>query len=93
MQLTTGWILITALLIGGPVWAGEVQGNAPWHVQSHADVEAHARELDHRVVALQHELFAARYNNDQAAIERVEGELKRVQAERVAVLRTLGELR
>ncbi len=60
---------------------------------SRTEAEERARELDHRVVELQHAVRAARYKGDQAELERVETDLKNVQAERVDVLRTLGDLR
>ncbi len=60
---------------------------------SRTEAEDHARELDHRVVELQHAIRAARHKGDQAELERAEADLKSVQAERVDVLRWLGDLR
>ena len=61
--------------------------------QNRTEAEDHARELDHRVVELQHAIRAARYKGNQEDLERAETDLKNVQAERVDVLRALGALR
>ena len=84
-----GALLFAAVLTGASTARGD---DAPaW--PSRTDAEAHARELDHRVVELQHAIMAARHTGDQAGLERAEADLKKVQADRVQVLRTLGELR
>lgn len=60
--------------------------------QSRDELEAHSRELDHRVIELQHAIMAARHEGDSEALKRAEEELKSLQGERVDTLHTLGHL-
>ncbi len=84
-----GALLLAAVLI----WPSTARCDDAPAWQSRTDAEAHARELDRRVVELQHTIMAARHTGDQAGLERAETDLKKVQADRVEVLRALGELR
>ena len=60
--------------------------------QSRDELEAHSRDLDHRVIELQHAAMAARHENDAEALKRAEEKLKSLQDERVDTLHTLGHL-
>ncbi len=84
-----GTLLFAAVL----TWASTTRCDDAPAWRSRTDAEAHARELDQRVVELQHAIMAARHSGDQAGLERAETDLKKVQADRVEVLRALGELR
>lgn len=82
-----------SLLGVSAAWAGDAQsGDAPqW--QTRTEVEEHARDLDRRLIELQHDLLAARHEADQQGMARAEAEVKKVQVDRIETLRTLGELR
>ena len=82
--------LSLAVVLGsGGAWA---QREAPPRPGSRTEMEAYARELDGRVVELQHAIMAARHRGDATALEQAKKELATVQAARVDTLRTLGEL-
>lgn len=92
MQSIIRCVLGSALLALTAAAPSPAQDNPPqW--QTRTDIEARARELDRRVIDLQHDLLAARRNGDQAGSERAAADLKSVQAERVELLRALGHLR
>ncbi len=82
-------ILVCALVAAAAITA---RGSDSPGWQSRTELEAHARQLDHRVIELQHAIMAARQKGDAEALARAEAELKDVQAERVETLRNLGEV-
>jgi hypothetical protein len=82
-------ILVCAFVAGS---ATNARCSDPPGWQSRTELEVHARQLDHRVIELQHAIMAARYKGDQDAQARAEADLKNVQAERVETLRSLGEI-
>ncbi len=86
-----------ALAIVGAVavttWCRTAQAGDLSQYASRTQLEEHARELDRRVVELQHDLMAARHSGNLEDRTRAEADLKNVQAERVETLRTLGALR
>jgi uncharacterized protein YlxW (UPF0749 family) len=69
-----------------------VRGADPARWTNRTDLEEHTRQLEHRVIELQHQIMAARHNHDQDGLTRAEAQLKDVQAERVEALRSLGKL-
>jgi len=60
--------------------------------QNPTDLEARSYELDRRAVDVRRQMRAARYKNDQEALERAEKDFKEVQEQRREVLRALGKL-
>lgn len=85
-------VLVLIALASLGLWPTAVTAeDVPRHLGP-TELEARRQVLEQRVVELHHDVFAARYNHDQAALERAEAELKQTQAERVETLRALGEL-
>ena len=83
--------LLMALLLASMASVSSGQEPTPrW--RSRDEWEAHSRELDHRVIELQHAIMAARHEGDSEALKRAEEELKSIQGERVDTLQTLGHL-
>ncbi len=89
-------LLIGSLLlaIGGapPSRAQDAPVNDETRWESRAQMEAHRQQLEQRVVALHHEIMAARARGDSGAREQAEAELERVQRQRLEDLRALGEM-
>lgn len=79
---------LLALALHTPSWAQEDTSRS----QNPSDLEARSYELDRRAIEIQHRIMAARYNKDQASLERAEKDLKSVQEQRREVLRALGKL-
>jgi hypothetical protein len=72
------------LLVGpAPLGAGAADGPAYWP----SEREEQLRQADARVLDVQRQLFNARMSGDQAAVERLSPEMKRVSAERQEILR------
>ncbi len=93
MQRMLRYVLGGVLLAAVAASTGHAQRNGSARYTNPTDLEAHSRELDQRVIELQHDLMAARHKGDQASVKHAETDLKETQAERVDVLRALGQLR
>lgn len=84
-----GLLLFAAVVVG----ATSARGDDLSQFQGRTALEGHARDLDHRLIELQHDLIAARHTGDPNALARAETELKKVQVDRIETLRALGEIR